>query len=464
MLRDLVLEGGGVKGIGLAGAVITLDTAGYHFPRIAGTSAGAIAAALIAALNARKQHLSDLQGILDSVDYPKFMSGSKVRAAANLLVHQGLYDGDYLVSWLGDALKQIGATKFGDLRDDDPGADKTLSDSQKYSLVVHTSDISRGRLVRLPWDYPMYGNQDVDDIDIVSAVRASMAIPFFFEPVKLKAPACTVNGVECAEGDVTWVDGGMLSNFPVEVFDRSDGAPSRWDTLGIKLSAKDTSISSTHGTSNLLGESVACLQTMLDNADRYYVTPDKAARTIFVDNAGIKATDFHLDQAARTKLYDNGVQSAQGWMAAQASPPVVPHARSCGVSSVPQESLEVRLSWSPNDAGGLTGWLEVRNTGDSVVRLENKPGLRPLGVDGAPLATECIVTLELRLPGYVDVPSGGVARAPVGWAGWNGPAASGQVEVTFADLTYVVEVDGPAQPAGHGPGTNLWSNWFELVP
>ena len=38
---DLVLEGGGVKGIGLAGAVLALDQAGYRFQRVAGTSAGA---------------------------------------------------------------------------------------------------------------------------------------------------------------------------------------------------------------------------------------------------------------------------------------------------------------------------------------------------------------------------------------------------------------------------------------
>lgn len=324
MLRDLVLEGGGVKGIGLAGAVITLDAAGYRFPRIAGTSAGAIAAALIAALNARKLPLSQLQDVLESVDYPKFMDASRVHAGADLLIHQGMYDGEYLNTWLGDALKQIGATKFGDLKYDDPGADSNLSDAQKYTLVVHTADISRGRLVRLPWDYPMYGTPDIDEIDIVTAVRASMSIPFFFRPVKFKAPACTVNGVDCVAGEVMWVDGGMLSNFPVEVFDRGDGAPERWETLGIKLSAQQTSISDTHGTTGLLAETVACLHTLLDNADRYYVTPDKQARTIFVDNAGVKATEFHLAPDLRTKLYANGVQAAQKWTAAQKAQPASP--------------------------------------------------------------------------------------------------------------------------------------------
>lgn len=130
---------------------------------------------------------------------------------------------------------------------------------------------------------------------------------------------------------------------------------------------------------------------------------------------------------------------------------------------MPLEALEVRLAWAPDENGGLTGWVEVRNTGADMVRLPGKPGVRPLGVDGARLPTECVVTAEMRLPGYVDVPSGGGARARVGWAGWAGPPASGQVEVTFADHTYTIDVDGPAQPSARGPATNLWSSWFELV-
>jgi NTE family protein len=38
MKADLVLEGGGVKGIGLVGALSVLEEAGYEFPAVAGTS------------------------------------------------------------------------------------------------------------------------------------------------------------------------------------------------------------------------------------------------------------------------------------------------------------------------------------------------------------------------------------------------------------------------------------------
>jgi NTE family protein len=319
---DLVLEGGGVKGIGLAGAVLELDSAGYVFRRVAGTSAGAIAAALIAALNAAGKPLSHLADILASVEYPKFMAKSQLRAvfgrlgdAEQLLLHMGLYDGDYLVDWLGAVLRDIGITRFGDLRLDDPGADRTLTSSRRYSLVVHTADITRGRLVRLPWDYPAYGRPDIDHEPIVDAVRASMSIPFFFDPVRLRAPDATVEGVTYKGGSVTWVDGGMLSNFPVEVFDRADGEPSRWPTIGIKLSAQKTLVPARSDVHNVIAEAVACLHTLLDNADRYYVTADKAARTIFVDCFGLKATDFHLSVEHQQTLVANGRKAAKDWLA-----------------------------------------------------------------------------------------------------------------------------------------------------
>src|SRR5262245_8831562 len=76
---DLVLEGGGVKGIGLVGAVLTLSDAGYGFPRVAGTSAGAITAALIAALQRAGRPLTQLRDFVDSVDYAKFEQRGPLR-------------------------------------------------------------------------------------------------------------------------------------------------------------------------------------------------------------------------------------------------------------------------------------------------------------------------------------------------------------------------------------------------
>src|ERR1044072_7106847 len=60
---DLVLEGGGVKGIGLVGAAMRLAEHGYEFPRVAGTSAGAIVGAVLAALQRRGEGFDRLAEI-----------------------------------------------------------------------------------------------------------------------------------------------------------------------------------------------------------------------------------------------------------------------------------------------------------------------------------------------------------------------------------------------------------------
>ncbi len=316
---DLVLEGGGVKGIGLVGAVMTLAAEGWTFPRVAGTSAGAIVASLVAALQRAGRPMTDLRTFMDSIDYPAFSSGDwkerhlgKVGAAIDLFSHEGLYDGKYLVEWLGSALESIGVTTFGQLKMDDPGS--SLPAAMRYSLIVHTADISRKKLVRLPWDYPEYGVA-VDDARIVDAVRASMSIPFFFTPVRFHAAASNDGSSRFAAGDVTWVDGGLLSNFPVEVFDRSDGRPSRWPTIGVKLSSVGPTPISPAELDGPVDEALACLRTLLDNASRYYLPPEKAKRTIFVDSFGLAATDFHLTPADQQRLFASGGEAAAAYLA-----------------------------------------------------------------------------------------------------------------------------------------------------
>jgi NTE family protein len=238
-----------------------------------------------------------------------------VGEASSLVLHMGLFDGDYLIEWLGDQLAKIGVVHFSDLRLDDPGADKNLTEAQKFSLVVHTADVTRKRLVRLPWDYPAYG-LNPENQRVVDAVRASMAIPFFFEPVRFRAPEASFGEQNCQAGEVVWVDGGMLDNYPLDVFDRTDGETSRWPTVGIKLSAQAPIVPTTD-VNNTFAEALACLRTVLDNADRFYVDGPRQPLTIFVDSAGISATEFGLTAAQQNTLFANGQSAAKTWIAAQ---------------------------------------------------------------------------------------------------------------------------------------------------
>jgi NTE family protein len=292
---DLVLEGGGVRGIGLVGAIAGLDEAGYRFPRVAGSSAGAVVGSLIAALQHAKEPVSRLEEIVKTIDYRRFRDSSVlgrvpvVGGLLSLLTSDGLYEGSYLESFLTGALRELGVSTFGDLR--------TGDEVQRYewSLVVTASDLSRQRLVRIPWDLPAYGVQP-DEFPVARAVRASAAIPFFFRPVHVSR--------------ATWVDGGLLSNFPVGLFDRPDSASPRWPTFGVRLSSRPGTSPVTHTVRGPLGLGLAALELLLNDQDSSYVEdPCTVVRTIFVPATGISAIDFGLTRDQSQQLYDAGLEA-----------------------------------------------------------------------------------------------------------------------------------------------------------
>ncbi len=115
-----MFEGGGVKGIGLVGAMAVTEAHGYRFENVAGTSAGAIVAALLAA----GYQASQLKGILDDLDYQAFKDKGfldKIPVLGSTLslgFEKGLYEGQFVETWLRELLAQAPAKPirtFGDL-------------------------------------------------------------------------------------------------------------------------------------------------------------------------------------------------------------------------------------------------------------------------------------------------------------------------------------------------------------
>jgi len=309
---DLVLEGGGVKGIGLVGAVtaIAAATDPYTVHRVAGTSAGAIVASMIAA----GYTPAELRTIMTDLDFAKFEDAhgplAGVDEALGLLLHEGLFRGQFMHDWIARTLADKGVHTWGDLKDPDQGS--SLPPEQQYRLVVIVSDVSRGRMLRLPWDYRSLLGVDPDDQPVADAVRSSAGIPFFFQPFRMKADPSLTQG----HGEILCTDGGMLSNFPVDIFDRTDGKPPRWPTFGVKLSARETVTDSTWSpNANSLQLARSLLATMQDAHDRVHIDdPRVAARTVFVDTTGYSATDFHLTDADKATLFGNGQTAGQDFL------------------------------------------------------------------------------------------------------------------------------------------------------
>jgi NTE family protein len=305
---DLVLEGGGVKGIALVGAISLLEERGYEFRRVAGTSAGAIVGSLVAA-GARA---AELEEIMRGVDYRRFQDGPRWRGpflgkAAALVFQQGIYEGRFVTDWLGEHLGRLGVRTFADLRYDD--AQRPPDPERAYRLVVMTCDISQGCLRRLPWEYGCYGLPHAGQ-PVVEAVRASVSIPFFYKPARLTD----------AYGNDCWlVDGAMLSRCPVGVFDAPPGTEPRWPTFGIRLGTAPGPASEVRDTKTM---SLAMLNTVTGFYDQMHAgDADAAARTIIIDTGTVRATDFDLDRDAQDLLFRKGRQAARDFLDGAAGQP-----------------------------------------------------------------------------------------------------------------------------------------------
>ncbi|MBW3652885.1 MAG: patatin-like phospholipase family protein [Actinobacteria bacterium] len=311
---DLVLEGGGMKGIGLGGAIGALMRAGYRFERVAGTSAGAIAGALVAA-GVSERELADAMARLRYERVPdRGLPKIPLLSEGISLLHDGgAYEGDYIHRFVRDELAALGVRTFGDLRRSDPGADANLPPERSYALVVMATDITHGRLLRLPWDYALLG-LDPDEQLVADAVRASISIPLYFDPV-------VVRDGETGER-VTLVDGGVLSNYPIEIFDRTDLRPPRWPTLGVKvvpeLSAGQRGLFPGIALPalppvRLLEQVVA---TAIAGHDQSYLErPCVRRRTIAVDTRAVGIVEFDASARQRAMLIANGAAAAQAFLA-----------------------------------------------------------------------------------------------------------------------------------------------------
>ncbi len=311
---DLVLEGGGVKGLGTAGAVMALQEAGYTFPRVAGTSVGALAAAFVAT-GVDAPSLASILGRFQLPKIPdrKVPSIPLLSEGWSLMLRRGAYQGDYVRDWIESELARLGVRTFGDLRRRDEGDDANLSPEQQYRLVVMATDITHGRLLRLPWDYHLF-HLDPDEQLVADAVRMSLSIPLYFRPCELRDP---VDGRAA-----TVVDGGVLSNFPIEIFDRTDGAPSRWPTFGVRLlpdlpAGLGSLLPGYHLPTlpavRLVQQLVA---TMLVGRDQTHLErPGVRARTISIDTSGTGIVEFRIRDEERSALLGRGRQAALDFLA-----------------------------------------------------------------------------------------------------------------------------------------------------
>ncbi len=320
--RNLVFEGGGVKGIAYVGTMKVLEKEGIlgKIVRVGGTSAGSINAVLFAAGFSNQETLN----ILNDLDFNKFKDDSwgVMRDMNRLKDEYGWYKGDFFREWIGALLKK----KTG-------SSDVTFKALEEYSgkaLYVYASNLSTkfGEV---------YSPEHSPRMRVVDAVRRSMSIPLFFRAIRDD------------RGDVI-VDGGAINNYPVKLFDREkyleDSSLKRIpgyyeeenkrlavrspkssqyiynkETLGFRLdSAKEIGVfrdgqEPQHiNIENFLDYTMQLIKTVLAVQDSQHLHEDDWHRTVYIDTLGVGTTDFDLSDSLKKDLVASGKQSAEQYL------------------------------------------------------------------------------------------------------------------------------------------------------
>ncbi|WP_318036185.1 patatin-like phospholipase family protein [Halobacillus amylolyticus] len=285
-----MFSGGGVKALAFIGALEVLDENDYHFRRVAGTSAGAIIACLIASGYQAK----DLKKILFDLSLEKLTDEplpERIFPFSKWLLlyfRMGLYKGNRLENILEKWLEQKGVRTFADL--------------PSGSLKVICSDLTLGKMVVIPDDLKDLYGIDPSTFSVAKAARISAGLPYFFMPVKLHGK----------KGKSLLVDGGVLSNFPIWLFENEHGKRKR-PILGMQLSDPPDELPE-QKIKNAIQMFHALFRTMKKAHDARYISEDTSRDVIFIPVKGIETTDFLMNNEQKEKLISIGKEKAEQFL------------------------------------------------------------------------------------------------------------------------------------------------------
>lgn len=290
--RNLVFEGGGVKGIAYGGAldVLELSQITPQIERVAGTSAGAITATMVA-LGYTAAEFTD---IMMGIDFEKFEDGSDLGGPIRLVESYGWFKGDYFLNLMQSYIER----KAGDAR-------ATFRDLAEggggfKDLYVFGTDLSQQAVQEFSY-------RQTPDTAVADAVRISMSIPFFFEARYYRQDG----------QDNVYCDGGVLNNYPVSTFDEQYTADDpdtghtmlhrtpNAATLGFHLDDLDPQ--RPHPIDNVRRFAGSVFDALLDIQDILLKTnPGDERRTVFINDLGVKTTDFQLSDQLKWELIAQG--------------------------------------------------------------------------------------------------------------------------------------------------------------
>ncbi|MCW5623348.1 MAG: patatin-like phospholipase family protein [Burkholderiales bacterium] len=352
---DFVMEGGGVLGVALLGYTYALEQAGIRFLGLGGTSAGSVNALMLAALDVPESAKAErLIEILADIPLESFIDGDgdardftqallnkagmfkllwkATQVVDNLKDDLGINPGTRFLEWLQKSLRDVGIRTVADLtakldqrpaglhirpgvRDGKPITDE---DCRPYLALV-AADVTTQTKVEFPRMAELYWQQPTL-VDPALFVRASMSVPLFFAPLKVTNCPQDTDARWAALADfhgqppkeVLFVDGGIMSNFPIDIFHQPDRVPLN-PTFGVKLGIDRRSHNVISSPSSYVGAIFDSARSTLD-LDFIRRNPDFRHLVKEIDTGDHNWLDFRLDAKAKIDLFARGAMAAQAFL------------------------------------------------------------------------------------------------------------------------------------------------------
>ena len=336
--KNLVFEGGGVKGIAYVGALEVLDQEGIlkDIERVAGTSAGAMVAVLIG-LGYSAEEMKD---ILWKIKFRNFLDKSwgLIRNTERLVDDYGWYKGEFFRNLMAEYIQ----AKTGDGEITFKDIEKMKKEGKPFrDIYLIGADLSTGYS-------KVFSASTTPDVKVADAARISMSIPLVFAAVK------GLNG-----DDHIYVDGGLLENYAIKVFDRKDYVVDEVnarrtdyykkinqklksensktkeksidnlneyvynkETLGFRLDAKeDINLFLDHNAEpktkridDIISYTTALVTTLIDFQNNVHLHSDDWQRTVYIDTLGVSSMDFDISDSKKQKLVDSGISHTKAYL------------------------------------------------------------------------------------------------------------------------------------------------------
>lgn len=358
---DLVFEGGGAKGMVFTGALMEFEKRGHTFGRLMGTSAGAIMATFLAAgydsaemLQALSERVDGKPAFVQFMGIPETFDADVIDGSAtrewlqqtdtpllpqemedrvddwivdtllksalyrhifSFVERGGWYSADAFLDWLRAKLDE--GTSNGRLRQFSDMSLAEFFEATGTDLTLLAADITDGRLLVL-------NHHTSPDLPLVWAVRMSMSVPLLWQEVIWRSSWGQYREMDISGNAV--VDGGLLSNFPIELFITEEpmwtamiGPKKSSSLIGMLIDesisvpgapVEETSAGSAVAELRTVNRLKALVETVTQARDKGAISAYKQF-VIRLPAKGYGTTEFDMTDERREALVDAGQQFAK---------------------------------------------------------------------------------------------------------------------------------------------------------